>query len=169
MSSCLQPLQPRCSHQWRYHSFLLCPCCFFRSCPPRSPINKTGHPYLSPQGSWWETGLCGGGADRSPPEAGLSGERGAWEHTETAPGGAAAVSVPGEPPYAAKDHLIPYGRDGGGLWINLHITRPPTSPQPWTNLSLPSVPKRHSWTQSEGVRSCSLLWEAMRNLRTLCY
>ena len=59
--------------------------------------------------------MCGGGADRSPPGAGLLGERGAAERTEAAPGGAAAVTAPGEPLIQLRTTLFPTAECGGDL------------------------------------------------------
>ena len=122
MSLFHQPLQAPCPHPWRYH---MSPSFFTTYCPPRGPIDGSGHPYLPPEGSWWATGLVGGGTD-CPREDRLPEERGA-AHTEAAPGGTAPVSAPGEWPYAAE-HPIPYGRVGGGLSIDLHVPVVPLLP-----------------------------------------
>ena len=123
MSLFHQPLQAPCPHPWRYHTS---PSFFTTYCPPRGPIDGPGHPYLPPEGSWWATGLVGGGTDWSPREDRLPEERGA-AHTEAAPGGTAPVSAPGEWPDAAE-HPIPYGRVGGGLSIDLHVPVVPLLP-----------------------------------------
>ena len=49
-------------------------------------------------------------------------------------------------PYAAEDHLFPYGRVWRGLTSHLHVPRPSTSPQLRTNRGLPPVSKRLNWT-----------------------